>query len=278
MVPSATAISRRPAALRCEHLPGFAEGRVAHVLGGAGRIARLLLPQRGEVQDHRQERRTLDALDEANLGEMRQDRTEDQRRDHHAQHHHHAKQRDDLGMVGLRREIRRKRETGGLHRVQAGAHQEKCERRGALPHDRRRRRVAAEQNESERHDRESAELQHRPEPQVGNAPPSERGTMGIRLEADERTERREDQRQRDHRRDEPHRNAEFDDHHAVQRADQQHHGHADGDLEQRKAQQPAERQLGRRGVREREQAEADGHPRARHSFRGPGHASTTSWT
>ena len=47
---------------------------------------------------------------------------------------------------------------------------------------------------------------------------------------------------------------ELDDHHAVQRADQQHGRHADRDLEQRQPQQPAERQFRRRRVGERQHA------------------------
>ena len=47
------------------------------------------------------------------------------------------------------------------------------------------------------------------------------------------------QRQGDHQRDQPGRHAELDDHHAVERAVQQHHRHADRDLEQRQPQQPA---------------------------------------
>ena len=47
------------------------------------------------------------------------------------------------------------------------------------------------------------------------------------------------QRQRDHQRDQPGRHAELDDHHAVERAVEQHHRHADRDLEQRQPQQAA---------------------------------------
>ena len=66
--------------------------------------------------------------------------------------------------------------------------------------------------------------------------------MGIRAEADQRAERREDQRQRRPSPHQPGRDAQFDDHHAVERADQQHHRHPDGHLEQRQAQQARQRQ------------------------------------
>ena len=67
--------------------------------------------------------------------------------------------------------------------------------------------------------------------------------MVVGAEADQRAQRREQQRQRQHQRDDPRRHAEFDDHHAVQRADQQNGRHADRHLKQRQAQQPRHRQL-----------------------------------
>ena len=57
---------------------------------------------------------------------------------------------------------------------------------------------------------------------IGHAPPAEHRAVGVGAVADQRAERREHQRQRDHQRDQPGGHAELDDHHAVQRADQQH--------------------------------------------------------
>ena len=67
--------------------------------------------------------------------------------------------------------------------------------------------------------------------------------MRVGLEADQGAEGREDQRQRDHETDQPGGNAQFHDHHAVQGAGEQDHGHADRDLEKRQPQQPSERQF-----------------------------------
>ena len=54
--------------------------------------------------------------------------------------------------------------------------------------------------------------------------------------------------------DDPRGNAELDDHHSVQRADQQHDRHADRHLEERQAQKARHRQFRRRRVRERQEA------------------------
>ena len=105
-------------------------------------------------------------------------------------------------------------------------------------------RLAGEHQQRERHDRQAAELQQRAEPDVGHAPPAEDRAVRVGAEADQRAERREHQRQRHHQRDQPGRHAQLDDHHAVERAGEQHHRHAHRDLEQRQPQQPAERQLG----------------------------------
>ena len=83
--------------------------------------------------------------------------------------------------------------------------------------------------------------------------------MGVGAVADQRAQRREDQRQRDHQRDQPARHAEFDDHHAVERAGQQHHRHADRNLEQRQPQQPAERKLAAADIGKRQEARPERH-------------------
>ena len=67
----------------------------------------------------------------------------------------------------------------------------------------------------------------------------EHRSMIVRAKADQRAQRREQQRQREHDRDDPRRHRELDDHHAVERADQQDRRHADGDLKQRQPQRAA---------------------------------------
>ena len=123
--------------------------------------------------------------------------------------------------------------------------------------------VARHQDQRERHDRESAELDHRPHPDVRHALPAEHRAMGVGPEADQRAERREDERHADHQRDEPRRHAELDDHHAVERADQQHGRHADRDLEQRQPQQARQRQRVARRVGERQELGAELGPEPR---------------
>ena len=90
--------------------------------------------------------------------------------------------------------------------------------------------------------------------------------MRVRTETDQRAERREQQRQRHHQRDQPGRNPELDDHHAVERAVEQHHRHADRDLEQRQPQQPAERQF--RASRRRRTAGSAGRARIQSASNG----------
>ena len=84
--------------------------------------------------------------------------------------------------------------------------------------------------------------------------------MVVGLEADQRAERREEQRQRHHQRHEPGRHAELDDHHAVERAGEQHDGHADRDLEEREAEQAGQRQVVAGGVGERQEARTQDDP------------------
>ena len=78
--------------------------------------------------------------------------------------------------------------------------------------------------------------------------------MGIRLETDQCTEWCKDQRQRHHQADKPGGHVQFDDHHTVERSGEQNHGQSDRDLEQRQAQQAAQRQFRRRRIGERQEA------------------------
>ena len=167
------------------------------------------------------------------------------------------------GRDSSRREVRGEREARGLGRVQPGADQQERERGCDVADPERAVRIAGEQDQRERHDREAAELQQRAEPDVRHAPPAEDRAVRIGAEPDQRAERREHQRQRHHQRDQPGGDAELDDHHAVQRAGEQHHRHADRDLEQREPQQPGQWQFRGGRVGERQEARADPRPRLR---------------
>ncbi len=231
------------AAVARERLQGGKECAPRALRRGQGRVARLLLPQRDDVQRHRDEGRALDDLDQPRVAEVGQELAEHQRADQHADEEHHVEQRDDAGPRLHGRDVSRERQPGGLRRVQPGADQQ--ERQGGTRLARPGRPGIApvrQEQQRERHDRQPAELHQRAEPDVGHAPPTEEGAVLVGAEADQRPQRREQERQRDHRRDEPRRHAELDDHHPVQRAGEQHDRHADRDLEQRQAQQAGQRQ------------------------------------
>jgi hypothetical protein len=118
-------------------------------------------------------------------------------------------------------------------------------------------RITRQHQQREGHDREAAELQHRALPDVGNAAPAERGFVDVGAVADQRAERREEKRQRNHHAHQRRGHLQLDDHHAVERAHQQHQRHADRDLEQRQAQQARQRQILGRHIREGHVARSD---------------------
>jgi hypothetical protein len=93
-------------------------------------------------------------------------------------------------------------ETGGLSHVKPGAGEQEGQRGAGLADDRRAVRVAGQEDERERHDRQAAELKQGPEPDVGHAPPAEHRTMDVRAVTHQHPRRGEDQRQRDHGGDE----------------------------------------------------------------------------
>jgi len=160
----------------------------------------------------------------------------------------------------LGRQVGGQRETRRLRRLHAGTHQQKGEGGGYLANPKRPVRVAGQNQQGERHDGQSAELQHRTHPDVGHAPPAERGLMIVGTKTDQGAEGRKYQRQSRHQCHQPCRHAEFDDEHSIQSADQQHHGHAHAYLEKRQAQQPPEGQLGSGGLRKRHELRAELHP------------------
>ena len=78
--------------------------------------------------------------------------------------------------------------------------------------------------------------------------------MRVAAVADQRPQRRKHQRQTDRQRDPPGWHAELHNHHAVQGAHQQRHGHADGGLKQRQPQQARQWQFNRRCIGKRQVA------------------------
>ena len=202
----------------------------------------------------------LDDLDELDLGEMGEQRAVGQCASDHTQQQHHAEQGDDFGVGVGGCEVGCEGEADGLGGVQAGADKQEREGRADLAEDDRAVGVAGQNDERERHDGEAAELDERSHPDVRHPPPAQNRPMGVGPEADEGSERGEHQGQRNHDRDEPGGDAEFDDHHAVEGADEQHDRETDGDLKQRQAQQAWQRQFRGRGVGERQEPRADPGP------------------
>ncbi len=251
---------QRPAAAG-EDPPGLAEGagvlRLAQVAAG---VPGLLLPQGRGVEHHRHHGGALDDLDQLDLGEVGEQGAEGQRAHHHARQQHHVQQRHDARPRVLRGQVGGERKPGRLRGVQPRADEQEGERRRHLAEPQRPGGVAGQDEQRERHDREAAPLQQRAAPDERHPPPAQRRAVGIGAEADERAEWGEQQRQPDHQADEPGRHAQLDDHHAVEGAGEEHRGHADGHLEEREAQQPGQRQLGRGGVGEGQVLRTHGGP------------------
>jgi hypothetical protein len=247
----------------CGALPGIVAPGGAEIPPGRGlgpvRIAGLLLPQGDPVQHDGDERRALDHLDQPHGGEVGQEQPEQQGARHHAEQQGNAEQRHHL-RPGMRRgEVGGEREADGLGGVQPGPDQQKCQRRGRVPDPERAGGVARQDQQGERHDRQPAELKQRAEPDIRYPPPAEHRAVRVRPEPDQGPQRREDQGQGQHHGDDPGRDAELDDHHPVERTDQQHRRHADGDLEQSQPQKPPHRQLDGRGIREGQDRRAEAH-------------------
>jgi hypothetical protein len=131
--------------------------------------------------------------------------------------------------------------------------------------------VARQHQEREGHDREAAELQHRALPDVGNAAPAKGGFVDVGAVADQRAERREQERQGNHDAHQRGGHVQFDDHHPVERAHEQDQRHPDGDLEQRQAQKAGQRQIIRRDIREGHVAGADPSDLAKREVTGAEH-------
>jgi hypothetical protein len=241
-----------------EAAPDLGERRCRRVLAGmegtgALGVARLLLPDGGDVEHNRDHSRALDDLDQPQGREIDQQQREDRAAGDHAQQQHRVHQRHDPRAHVIGRQIGRESEARRLRGLQTGPCQQESQRGCGMAGPPRRVSAFHHQQQRERHDGEATKLQQRAVPEIGQPPDAEGRAVRVGLVADQRAERREQQRDRHHHRDQRGRHAELDDHDAVERADQQNGRHADGDLEQGEAQEPAKRQPFGRGIRERQE-------------------------
>jgi hypothetical protein len=119
-----------------ELTPGIDEASRGLLHRRAHRATRFLLPQREQVQEHGQHRRALNHLDEADLGEIREQLAERHAGGDHADQQHHVHQRDHARACFLGREVGGECEAGGLRGLQTGADQQEGEGGGELadPH------------------------------------------------------------------------------------------------------------------------------------------------
>ena len=186
--------------------------------------------------------------------EVVQQRAEHQRAHHHAEQQHHIEQRHHARARLVRGEVIGQREARRLRRVDARADQQEGQRRADLAPHGGAMAVAGQHQQREGQDGEAAELHHGAEPDVGHAPPAQHRRCVSDLKPISARNGAKTMGSDTIRPDEPGGNAQFDDHHAVQRAGQQHHGHADRDLEQRQPQQAAQGQIRGRGIGEGQEA------------------------
>ena len=135
--------------------------------------------------------------------------------------------------------------------------------------------AAGENEQREGHDGEAAELDHGALVDIGHALPAQFRAVIVRLEADECPEGRKDQRDCQHDRHERGRYAQFDDHDAVERADQQHQRHANRNLKQRQPQKSRQRQIRRRGIGKGQESGAKTDPGSHHALTDAVHGTIT---
>gem|GEM_PF-4702177 len=234
------------AALRDEALPAVHEDRLGLGLErrGAHRIAGFLFPEGDAIEHERDHRGSLHHLNE-NLGsEVGEQDAKGHATAHHAheQHHvhegHHAGARFFGGQIGGQRQARR------LCGLQPDSGHEERQGGRCLTHKRGHRNGAQprQHQQCKGHDGQAKELHQRACPDEGHATPAKGRAMGIRTKAGKRTGRCHQHRQRHHQGHQPGRDAELDNHDAVERAHGQCERHTHRDLKQRQTQQTAERQ------------------------------------
>ena len=218
----------------------------------------LLLPEGDEVQEQGDDGRALHDLDQAEVGEVGEERAEDEGGDRHPEEVHHVEEGDDPRAGVLGGAVGGEGEARGLGHVDAEAgHQEREPGQYLAGPVGAEGLVAGEHDQREGHHREAAELPERAEPDIGDALPAERRAVGVGAEAEQRAEGRAEHRKCHHDCDDEGRDAELDDHHPVQGAEHHHRRHADRDLEERQSEELAEREVWRGGVGEGKGPDAD---------------------
>ena len=223
---------------------------------GQLRIARLLLPHRHDVENDRQKRGPLDHLDERLRREVDQKDAVEAGRRHHADQQHDIEQRHHPGPLGFRHDVGGERQTGGLGHVKAEAREKEGKAGACGAGPARADRLGLKKQEREGHDRQTAELQQASEPEIRHAAPAEHGLVGVRPVAEEEPQGGGENRKRHHGRNQRDVHAEFDDQHAIERAGQQDHDAAGGNLEQRQPQKTRQRHVLACRIRKRHEARA----------------------
>jgi hypothetical protein len=139
----------------------------------------------------RDDRRQGDALNDLNqqlVAEVRQQLSEQKRASRPSGQESDVKQGHHARALLRRREIGRKRQTGGLRRMESGADQKEGEGGTHLTENVELVIRIGEQQQGERHHRESAELHHASEPDVRDAAQAECRVVVIGSMADKRTQ------------------------------------------------------------------------------------------
>ena len=134
---------------------------------------------------------------------MSEQQAKDDRADGHAREQHGAQKGDNARPRALGSEICGQRQSHCLNGVQSGAHEKEGQSGSNLPRPEGSRCVAGKDEQRERHDREAAELRHRPEPDEGHTPPAQHGAVIVRTVTYQSPQRREQERQRQHAGDDP---------------------------------------------------------------------------
>ena len=186
-----------------------------------------------------------------------QQRAEHKGAHHHTKEQHHVEECHHARPRFFRGKVVGQSKTSCLRRVDARSDQQEGQGRSDFTPHGRAVAVARQHQQREGQDGEAAELHHSAEPDIGYTPPAQHRLVGIRLEADQRAERRDENGDRYHQPDQPSRHVKFDDHDAVQRAGEKHQRHADRNLEQGQPQESRQGKVPCRGIGEGQESRTD---------------------
>jgi hypothetical protein len=210
---------------------------------GRHRVARLLLPQADDVERHGGHGGALNHLDQDQRRIIAQQKGKHDRGNQHADKQHHIHQRHDPRPVVFGRKVGCQRQACGLRHVHADSGEQEGQKCARRPGPFRTGGLGLQQQQRKRHDRQSAKLQDGAKPDVRHPAHAQGGFVGVGAMSDQRPERGGQNRNGDHQRHQRSGNAEFDDHHPVERAGQKHCRQANGPLKHRKPQQAPKRQI-----------------------------------